>query len=428
LQLAERLDRMVHELLDWLSGAEKRLRAQSADGQSEQDAAALQRALTVQRTFESEMEQRRPLRDQCVELIIDLLRRCHPDAISPLNHWQTIVQSRWDEVNSWSRRSAAKLAEHVAAAEQVQQLTDQLSEWLMESERTLLQRNTVEQSSSSRDDATGSDLSDWQRLVAEHQLFIEQMSAKQPSVERVLRFGCTRRSGSASPLPTLTGGVGSSGTLGRTSKRPTGSPNTSGNWFSGKESIEREYRNEQTRQLAEKWRTVWILAMERLRSLQKRSDDCESSLIVIRRTQESNQNFDFDQWRLRLLDHCKSTQLKPAEFFRRLDTNNEGALPVQQFAERCLASDFRCSRAEVEIAARQLDRNGDRLVDQQEFVDTLASFKLGDVARSEHEVIMDEVQKQLVKCTCIGRFRVYHVGEGKYRVRRHRFCPFRLSV
>lgn len=408
LKLAERLDRMVHELLDWLSGAEKRLRTQAAESQNEQDAAALQRSLAVQRSFESEMDQRRPLRDQCVELIADLLRRCHPDAISPLNHWHTIVQSRWDEVNSWSRRSAAKLAELVAAAEHVQQLTDQLSEWLMESERTLLQRNTVEQSRSET-----SDSSDWQRLLTEHQSFIEQMSAKQPSVERVLRFGCPRRAGGSSPLPTLTSSVGSSGTLGRTSSKRVILT----------ESIEREYRNEQTRQLADKWRTVWIMAMERLRALQKRLDDSESTALIvksrIRPSESNNPNFDFDQWRMRLLDHCRSAQLKPVDFFRRLDVDNEGALPVQQFAERCLASDFRCSRVELENAARQLDRNGDRLVDAQEFVETVGSFKLGDVARSEHEVIMDEINKQLVKCSCIGRFRVYHVGEGKYRVSKH---------
>lgn len=35
---------------------------------------------------------------------------------------------------------------------------------------------------------------------------------------------------------------------------------------------------------------------------------------------------------------------------------------------------------------------------------------------TEAEKIQDEVQRQVAKCTCVHRFKVFQVGEGKYRV------------
>lgn len=35
---------------------------------------------------------------------------------------------------------------------------------------------------------------------------------------------------------------------------------------------------------------------------------------------------------------------------------------------------------------------------------------------TEAEKIQDEVQRQVAQCTCAHRFKVYQVGEGKYRV------------
>jgi hypothetical protein len=35
---------------------------------------------------------------------------------------------------------------------------------------------------------------------------------------------------------------------------------------------------------------------------------------------------------------------------------------------------------------------------------------------TEEEQIEDEVQRQVAQCTCRHKFRVHHVGEGKYRV------------
>lgn len=36
--------------------------------------------------------------------------------------------------------------------------------------------------------------------------------------------------------------------------------------------------------------------------------------------------------------------------------------------------------------------------------------------KTDAEKIQDEVQRQVAKCTCVHRFKVYQVGEGKYRV------------
>ena len=31
----------------------------------------------------------------------EILTKAHPEAVSVINHWITIIQARWDEVASW---------------------------------------------------------------------------------------------------------------------------------------------------------------------------------------------------------------------------------------------------------------------------------------------------------------------------------------
>lgn len=45
---------------------------------------------------------------------------------------------------------------------------------------------------------------------------------------------------------------------------------------------------------------------------------------------------------------------------------------------------------------------------------------------TEAEKIQDEVQRQVAKCTCVHRFKVFQVGEGKYRVRNLKIVSFSL--
>ena len=62
------------------------------------------------------------------------------------------------------------------------------------------------------------------------------------------------------------------------------------------------------------------------------------------------------------------------------------------------------------------DRNRDGYIDYQEFIAALRPDWERKGPLTDAEMIEDEVQKQVSKCTCRQKFRVHQVGEGKYRV------------
>jgi dystonin len=92
---------------------------------------------------------------------------------------------------------------------------------------------------------------------------------------------------------------------------------------------------------------------------------------------------------------------------------NKGAVSYEQFIAGFLTSKFSTCRPEMEKVTPMFDLNGDLVIEQKEFLDTLRSDQ---TPKSEDEIILNEVQKAVGRCTCLNRFKVYQVGEGKYRV------------
>ena len=85
----------------------------------------------------------------------------------------------------------------------------------------------------------------------------------------------------------------------------------------------------------------------------------------------------------------------------------------------CACAEFPTTRAEMEAVTDKFDVNGDGLIDYKEFANALrpdrsAATKAGPV--SESEKIQDEVKRQGLKCSCVKRFQIHKIGEGKYRV------------
>lgn len=62
------------------------------------------------------------------------------------------------------------------------------------------------------------------------------------------------------------------------------------------------------------------------------------------------------------------------------------------------------------------DRNGEGLIDWQEFIAALRPDWQERKAPSDADKIHDEVKRLVMLCTCRQKFRVFQVGEGKYRV------------
>lgn len=43
-------------------------------------------------------------KDTTINLAQRILQKAHPDAVSVIKHWITIIQSRWDEVSTWAKQ------------------------------------------------------------------------------------------------------------------------------------------------------------------------------------------------------------------------------------------------------------------------------------------------------------------------------------
>ena len=127
---------------------------------------------------------------------------------------------------------------------------------------------------------------------------------------------------------------------------------------------------------------------------------------------ERMKNFDFEEWRRRFLAWLNNKKARVMDFYRKIDTDNDCRVTQSEFIEGFLRSKFPTSRLEMERVAPIFDRNNDGYVDHKEYLETLRASNL---PQTEEEIILDEVQRQVAKCTCQTKYKVFHVGEGKYR-------------
>lgn len=71
---------------------------------------------------------------------------------------------------------------------------------------------------------------------------------------------------------------------------------------------------------------------------------------------------------------------------------------------------------EMGAVADLFDRNGEGLIDWQEFIAALRPDWQERKPATDADKIHDEVKRLVMLCTCRQKFRVFQVGEGKYRV------------
>lgn len=79
-------------------------------------------------------------------------------------------------------------------------------------------------------------------------------------------------------------------------------------------------------------------------------------------------------------------------------------------------AEFDTSRMEMGAVADLFDRNGEGLIDWQEFIAALRPDWQQNKPPNDADKIHDEVKRLVMLCTCRQKFRVFQVGEGKYRV------------
>lgn len=133
------------------------------------------------------------------------------------------------------------------------------------------------------------------------------------------------------------------------------------------------------------------------------------------------------------MNHKKS---RLTDLFRKMDKDNNGLIPREVFIDGIINTskkkinhhksfhsiynvqlEFDTSRMEMGAVADLFDRNGEGLIDWQEFIAALRPDWQERKPATDADKIHDEVKRLVMLCTCRQKFRVFQVGEGKYRVR-----------
>ena len=377
LRMAEQLHKSVHSLLEWLSDAEMKLRVANTLPDDEEGTRA---QIAEHERISREMSIKVHDKNKTIELAQEILSKCHPDAVSTINHWISIIQSRWEEVANWIKTREAQLRDHLSSLKGINDLLDELMNWVRRKESELHAAESI---------PLPDDIPSIERLIDEHQRFIDELASRQSEIDRITHSFSRKIIEETSGRTSRTkGGRSPYGTKTTTKTITTESGVTS----------------PRARELLDKYAYVWNLAQDRMRRLQER-------LQYITEL-ERMKNFDFEEWRRRFLAYLNNRKAKIMDFYRRIDTDNDCKVTQNEFIEGFLKSSFPTSRLEMERVAPIFDRNGDGIIDHREYLETL---RAQDYPRTEEEIIQDEVQRAVAKCTCTIRYKVFHVGEGKYR-------------
>uniref|UniRef100_A0A8C6Y493 Dystonin n=1 Tax=Naja naja TaxID=35670 RepID=A0A8C6Y493_NAJNA len=386
LHQAEEFHSVVHVLLEWLAEAEQTLRFH---GILPDDEEALHMLIDQHREFMKKLDEKKIELSKATDMGEAILAICHPDSITTIKHWITIIRARFEEVVAWAKQHQQRLAGALAALIANQELLEALLSWLQWAETTLTEKDK---------EVIPQEIDDVKALIAEHQTFMEEMTRKQPDVDKVTKTH-KRKAAETSPIqshiPVLDKGRGGRKCSPIPSIYPSGA------------QTQIETKNPRINLLLSKWQQVWLLALERRRKLNDALDRLEELREFA--------NFDFDIWRkkyMRWMNHKKSRVM---DFFRRIDKDQDGKITRQEFIDGILSSKFPTSRLEMSAVADIFDRDGDGYIDYYEFVAALHPNKDAYKPLTDADKIEDEVTRQVAKCKCAKRFQVEQIGENKYR-------------
>ncbi|XP_070505707.1 microtubule-actin cross-linking factor 1 isoform X8 [Chironomus tepperi] len=396
---AERLHKHVHMLLEWLSEAEQKLRYAAA---LPDDEIVTQQLIDIHAKFTRELREKEREKEETLRIANSILQKAHPDAIPIIKNWISIITSRWEEISQWSLSRESKLKSHLQALKDLENSIEELLRWLLGLESTLL---TLE------GESLPEEIPPVEELINDHKEFMENTARRQPEVDRACKpklpvaqpMKDHRKPSRASVLRTpIRISPMRDGQTPERDRLPHYGPR-----FSPSASVEPEMRSLRAKLLWDKWRHVWMLAWDR----QKRLHDHLMYLQELERVRQ----FSWDDWRKRFLKFMNHKKSRLTDLFRKMDKDNNGLIPRDVFIDGIINTKFDTSRMEMGAVADLFDRNGEGLIDWQEFIAALRPDWQERKPANDADKIHDEVKRLVMLCTCRQKFRVFQVGEGKYR-------------
>uniref|UniRef100_A0A034VFP6 Dystonin n=1 Tax=Bactrocera dorsalis TaxID=27457 RepID=A0A034VFP6_BACDO len=425
LKDAEKLNKEIHSLFDWLDHAEQKLRyAKNAPD----DEKITREMITMHNEFLKDLQNREIQKTETFQFAEEIISKAYPDSIPIIKNWLSIIQTRWDEVLQWSINRETKLNHHLQSLKDLDNTIEELLAWLNGLEATLLNLEK---------EALPDDITELEKLIEDHKEFMENTARRQVEVDRACKpkqLSSARRSMSRvskTPIHELAEkfpdgnlrrqsfkGSRDQGLNSRRLNRLTPSRDTPdrdrlphyGPRFSpsvNPVSIEIEFRSPRASLLWDKWRYVWMLSWERQRRLHDH--------MMYLKDMERVRNFSWDDWRKRFLKYMNHKKSRLTDLFRKMDKDNNGLIPRSEFMDGILNTKFDTSRMEMSAVADLFDRNGEGLIDWQEFIAALRPDWQERKPATDSDKIHDEVKRLVMLCTCRQKFRVFQVGEGKYR-------------
>ncbi|XP_039994292.1 dystonin isoform X3 [Xiphias gladius] len=383
---AEEFHSTVHILLEWLAEAEQSLRFH---GSLPDDEEALRALIEQHKEFMKKLEEKRVALNKATSMGEAILSICHPDSITTIKHWNTIIKARFEEVQAWARQHQQRLATALTELLATQELLENLLTWLQWAETNLNEKDKEQ---------LPQEIEEVKSLIAEHQAFMEEMTRKQPDVDKITKTH--KRKAAVEPQIQSQIPVLDKGRTGR-KRSPTQA------MYASATQVPIETKNPRVNLLVTKWQHVWLLALDRRRKLNDALDRLEEL--------KEFANFDFDVWRKRYMRWMNHKKSRVMDFFRRIDKDQDGKVTRQEFIEGILSSKFPTSRLEMSAVADIFDRDGDGYIDYYEFVAALHPNKDAYKPLTDADKIEDEVTRQVAKCKCPKRFQVEQIGANKYR-------------
>ncbi|XP_023033518.1 dystonin isoform X16 [Drosophila willistoni] len=424
---AEKLNARVQALFDWLDHAEHKLRyAKNAPD----DEKVSREMMDIHMEFMKDLRIREREKTETFDYAEEIINKAYPDAIPIIKNWLSIIQQRWEEVRQWAINRESKLEQHLQSLKDLDDTIEELLAWLSGLEGTLLNL---------KHEQLPDEIPPVEKLIEDHKEFMENTARRQNEVDRACkprqlppgarkpsRSGKTPVRGSShdlreqSPDGTLRRqsfkGSRDQGLNARKGSRVTPTRDTPdrdrlphyGPRFSPSSTgPDPEFRSPRAKLLWNKWRDVWMLSWERQRLLHEH--------LMYLKDVERARNFSWDDWRKRFLKYMNHKKSRLTDLFRKMDKDNNGMIPRDVFIDGILNTKFDTSGLEMKAVADLFDRNGEGLIDWQEFIAALRPDWQERKPATDNDKIHDEVKRLVMLCTCRQKFRVFQVGEGKYR-------------
>ncbi|XP_066142731.1 microtubule-actin cross-linking factor 1 isoform X37 [Euwallacea fornicatus] len=392
LKEAEKLHKSVNMILDWLSDAEMKLRFV---GNTPEDEAAAYEQLKALDEFRAALNEKEIEKDQTLNLAHSILGKAHPDAVNVIKNWIKVIQSRWEEVSQWALQRHQKLTTHMQSLRDMDETLEELIQWLLGLENTLIALKREELPLS---------IPITEQLIADHKEFMENTQKRQTEVDRVCKAKQIKPAqGAKSKIVKGKGPVRFS--PGREFSPEPGYPHIGPRFPQA--GSEPEFRSPRVKFLYDKWRHVWVLSWERQRELYDH--------LAYLREKEQADNFSWDDWRKRFLKFMNYKKSRLTDLFRKMDKDNNELIPREDFINGIINTKFDTSRLEMKHVADMFDENNRGLIDWKKFIAALRPDWEEKAPDTDASKIHDEVKRLVMLCTCRQKFRVFQVGEGKYR-------------